>query len=742
MVPAYQSPTLRLLTSIFFLFTVSVSALPRHIQRLQDLDTALAPRNPAGASLHADVPTIPVSKPDPSIFFDALRDFLDQYKGGDIVRAIFGGLLWKNENEGQSTSTSPGSDGSNKLVKTVYVTVVPVPATEASSAAAKTISRNSDPEVVVTITAPLLAPSAVTSVPLSAASGLPSFILLKPTSSPVGNASVEDTITASSTTSARLSTQSEAIFSILPIFPIPSPDLRLNETTLNSTATLTRVPSSAETEAIFSILPIFPIPKPQGYNKSATWTWASPTVAPVSGIPISAPASNVVYPGTRVSAWITPSIGLWPNTTRNWYTQETGTAPTLKPFKPVLSGTVITGWPAQPTGIWPNSTKTGFPVLTSAIYPSNTTYGVAEEQNTTTTIQQQSTATVFVTSPVLWPNATTKTDAGPTETGSAYEYNSTTTFYVTHTVHPFPVYPSDTPPAPTTKPITPSNYSILIPILPSNLTSDPLASLQRLCQAPNPHDAPLTLPLISTFFGPSAYPVLSPFPGCTTPNPSQQLRAPGLLNCTALGAQIQACQKLGRKILLSIKASKPEDVNGDLEYGTAAASRAEDPLGASFGNDTEVEDQGDEQEEDPSLAFVPSRVPPVPMEEPLPNLFDELHPPSSFALSLSSLFGETRTERADLRPLGPDTPSSSTSSSSLAGIPWVTRPLGEEVVLDGFDVQIPREWAGTTQGALFEDFAESLRKLEDDAWREGGGEAGGVGDLGGYGKGVVLVGWV
>src|SRR5690349_3826918 len=125
MAPAYQSPILRLLTSIFLLFTVSVSALPRHVQRLQDLDTAFAPRNPARASPRADVPTVPVSKPDPSVFFTALRDFLDQYKGGDIVRAIFGGLLWKNENEGQSASTSPGSDGSNKVIKTVYVTVVP-----------------------------------------------------------------------------------------------------------------------------------------------------------------------------------------------------------------------------------------------------------------------------------------------------------------------------------------------------------------------------------------------------------------------------------------------------------------------------------------------------------------------------------------------------------------------------------------------------------------------------------------
>jgi hypothetical protein len=118
-----------------------------------------------------------------------------------------------------------------------------------------------------------------------------------------------------------------------------------------------------------------------------------------------------------------------------------------------------------------------------------------------------------------------------------------------------------------------------------------------------------------------------------------------------------------------------------------------------------------------------------------PNLFDERHVPSAFALTLFSLFGEGRTERADLRPLGPDTPAED-------GIDWVARPLGEEVVVDGFDVQVSRDWQGTYQEERFNDLVTRLGELNDEAWTESGGVKGGPGDLGVDGKGVVFQGWL
>jgi hypothetical protein len=131
-----------------------------------------------------------------------------------------------------------------------------------------------------------------------------------------------------------------------------------------------------------------------------------------------------------------------------------------------------------------------------------------------------------------------------------------------------------------------------------------------------------------------------------------------------------------------------------------------------------------------------------------PNLFDPSHPPSAFALTLFSLFGEGHTERADLRPLGPDVPSGA-SPPVLNGTDWVNpiltalqRPLGEEVVVDGFDVQIPAEWKGTYQDGQFQDFTTRMRQLHDEAWTESGGVVGGPADLGADGKGVVYSGWI
>lgn len=154
---------------------------------------------------------------------------------------------------------------------------------------------------------------------------------------------------------------------------------------------------------------------------------------------------------------------------------------------------------------------------------------------------------------------------------------------------------------------------------------------------------------------------------------------------------MQTCQANGRRVLLSVKASSPSAVDGDVNFG--------DPSGAAHNAST-----------------TPS----------FPNLFDDRHPPTALALTLFSLFGAGKTERADLRPLGP--------FLNTTGITWPTRPLGEEVVLDGFDVQLPRAWQGTYQDEQFEALAERLGELEEEAWAADG-------DLGVEGRGVVLRGW-
>lgn len=161
-------------------------------------------------------------------------------------------------------------------------------------------------------------------------------------------------------------------------------------------------------------------------------------------------------------------------------------------------------------------------------------------------------------------------------------------------------------------------------------------------------------------------------------------------------------------MLLSVKADSQVSVGGDANFGDPNSDAA--PWGGYLANGS------------------------VPTGVYFPNLFDSRHVPSAFALTLFSLFGEGTTERADLRPLGPDTPAED-------GISWVERPLGEEVVVDGFDVQLPRSWEGTYQEGQFDDFVTRLGELTDEAWTASGARRGGPKDLGADGKGVVYRGW-
>lgn len=362
-----------------------------------------------------------------------------------------------------------------------------------------------------------------------------------------------------------------------------------------------------------------------------------------------------------------------------------------------------------------------------------------------------------------------------------------------------------------------------------------LLSLRQLCQ--DPQIRVITLPLLNRFYGPNAYPSLSPFPGCVAPNGRQAIQAPGLLNCSALGTEVQRCQASGRKVLLSVKGDGLDAVGGNANFGDPAG--APQPFGPYFaGDDDDGNEFGEEKKKrqiELNITFIPphyfppinftapspvvgtvsavaapvpsstavpppeyepvaapppfplvnssapavasfsagaapapsSSAVPAPVNEttvepypshteptaapPFPNLFDEGHPPSAFALTLFSLFGEGHTERADLRPLGPDV-GSPASPSIFNGTTWITpptsivpsldRPLGEEVVVDGFDVQVPAQWKGTYQDQSFKSLVVRLRELNRDAWRESGGVEGGPGDLGADGRGVVYFGWV
>lgn len=168
-----------------------------------------------------------------------------------------------------------------------------------------------------------------------------------------------------------------------------------------------------------------------------------------------------------------------------------------------------------------------------------------------------------------------------------------------------------------------------------------------------------------------------------------------------------------------MRASSGGEVGGNLEYGSP--SSVPQPFGPYFGS------------------IGPGGINEAVVSNKHQNLFDEYHPPTALALTLFSLFGEGHTERADLRPLGPLTPKN--PSAAPDGIKWWSKPLGEEVVIDGFDVQVPSEWKGTYQSGQFDAFVKRLRELVDESWKDAGAEKGGKGDLGADGKGVVVQGW-
>ncbi|KAL1612876.1 hypothetical protein SLS60_001106 [Paraconiothyrium brasiliense] len=285
--------------------------------------------------------------------------------------------------------------------------------------------------------------------------------------------------------------------------------------------------------------------------------------------------------------------------------------------------------------------------------------------------------------------------------------------------------------------VLPSGFPLPKPVIDvTSVLFPPGGSVKRLAEICGDEEVTtVTLPILQNWYGPNAYPALKKYPGCAPANPRQAIQAPGLLNCTALGREVQTCQKAGKRVLLGVRADAPSAVNGNLKWGSADPGilglklplplppgpflgRPGHAIFPQAGNLTTVKVDG---------KVVPA-----------PNLFDALHTPTGLAATLFSLFGEGHAERADLRPLGPDTPSNFSSDSIM----WVAKPLGEEVVLDGFDVRTPGQWKGTPQAALVEKFVGSLRETVEKAWKEGGSKKGGLNDLGVKGPGEVVSGYI
>lgn len=164
--------------------------------------------------------------------------------------------------------------------------------------------------------------------------------------------------------------------------------------------------------------------------------------------------------------------------------------------------------------------------------------------------------------------------------------------------------------------------------------------------------------------------------------------------------------------MLSVKGDGVASVGGNTGYGDPNVP--DEPFGPIFseagaGGDAnekrQIEIVGTPEPPYPILNTTGSpgiRLGPGPVRFEMPNLFNPTHTPSDFARTLFSLFREGRTERANLRLLGSDVPSPA-SPAPLNSTDWITspRPLGEEVIIDGFDMQLPSDWKGTYQDEQF-----------------------------------------
>ncbi|KAL9008866.1 MAG: hypothetical protein Q9173_006049 [Seirophora scorigena] len=107
-------------------------------------------------------------------------------------------------------------------------------------------------------------------------------------------------------------------------------------------------------------------------------------------------------------------------------------------------------------------------------------------------------------------------------------------------------------------------------------------TLAQMCQ--DPHVDIVILAFLTTFFGPGGYPSLNLGAACAGPSPEMRSAgASGLLRCPALESDIQTCQTLGKKVLLSLGGAEATTAFSSDAQASAFATQLWDLFGAGGG---------------------------------------------------------------------------------------------------------------------------------------------------------------
>lgn len=117
-------------------------------------------------------------------------------------------------------------------------------------------------------------------------------------------------------------------------------------------------------------------------------------------------------------------------------------------------------------------------------------------------------------------------------------------------------------------------------------------SVGELCQSGNVDI--VVLAFLTDFFGPGGFPTVNFGAACTGQTPKMQSAgATGLLSCPDMASQIQQCQGLGKKVLLSLGGSLATSEFPDDSKATEFANTLWDLFGAGTGVDAGLRPFGD-----------------------------------------------------------------------------------------------------------------------------------------------------
>ncbi|KAI4145695.1 MAG: hypothetical protein L6R39_003732, partial [Caloplaca ligustica] len=130
-----------------------------------------------------------------------------------------------------------------------------------------------------------------------------------------------------------------------------------------------------------------------------------------------------------------------------------------------------------------------------------------------------------------------------------------------------------------------------------------------MCQDPSVDI--VILAFLTTFFGPSGYPSLNLGAACGGPSTQMQAAgASGLLSCPNMAADIQTCQGLGKKVLLSLGGAQSTTAFSGDSQASDFATKLWDLFGGGSGESADMRPFGsavvdgfDVDNEDHSTAF-------------------------------------------------------------------------------------------------------------------------------------------